>query len=127
MPLQSPKPLFTQRVSVAVPSVTSAATNTVYIPAPFAGRVLKVGVTIGAAVATADGTCTTNINGAANPITGGVITLTSAASAAGNSFSAVPTAANTVNEDDGIGFVFSGSATGGGVAAVWADIRRGPF
>ena len=125
MPVPSPKPLHVVRVVAAVPAVTTAATNTIYLPAPFAGKVIQVGVTIGSAVASADQTCTTNINGAANAITNGVVTVAFTGSAAGNSFTATPSAANTVNENDGIGFVFSGSGTGGGVASVWADVRRG--
>src|SRR5262249_11088343 len=123
MPVPSPVPLQVMRVNGTVSNVSS--TSVAYLGAPFAGRVIQVGATIGAAIATADATCTTNINGAANPITGGAFTLTSTASAAGNSFTATPSAANYVNANDGIGFVFSGTGTAGGSVVLWADIRRG--
>lgn len=123
MALPTSKPLHITRVSASVPAVVAAATNNVSLSAPFPGRVVQVGVNINQAVATADATCTTDVNGTA--MTGGVITVTSAASAKGNSFTATPSALNTVNENDGIGFVFTGSGTAGGVVTVWADVRRG--
>jgi hypothetical protein len=100
MALPNPKPLHLVRVSGTVPAVTSAATNTGSLVAPFQGRVVQVGVTIGAAVATADATCTTDINGTA--MTGGAITVkqSGSASAVWSGSYGVPTALNTVNEND---------------------------
>lgn len=121
MALPNPKPLHTVRVYGSVPTVSS--TSVTSVSAPFQGRVIQVGVTLGAASASADATCTTDINTTA--ITGGVITVTQSGSARGNSFTAIPTGANLVNENDGIGFVFSGSGTTGGTVTCWADIRRG--
>jgi len=110
------------RVNGTVTTVSS--TSVAYVGAPFAGRIIQVGATVGAATATADATCTTNINGAANPITGGVFTVTNG-TAAGGGGSSNPSAANMVNAGDGIGFVFSGTGTAGGTVVLWADIRRG--
>ena len=67
-----------------------------YARVPFRGKVLKVGVVQSGAV------------------TGG---------AAGTLFTAVPTAANDVNEDDIISFTPSG-ATGSATGAFFAVIRR---
>ena len=121
MAMQNPHPLNEVMVSGQLLNVSS--TSTVSMRAPFQGRVLKVGVTLGSAASTADATVTTKINGTA--ITGGVVTVTQAASAQGSTFSAVPTAANLVNEDDSIDATVTGTGTAGGPAAVWAVIRRG--
>ena len=74
MALPTSVPLHITRVSASVPAVVAAATNNISLSAPFTGRVVQVGVTINQAVATADATCTTDINGTA--MTGGVITVT---------------------------------------------------
>jgi hypothetical protein len=128
MPVPTTKPLFTGLVAGAVPAVANTAADTIYLRAPFAGRITKLGVTLGSPVTGADAVCTTNINGVANPITNGVITVTPFAStAAGQTYSTVPSGA-VVNEDDGIGFVFTAAtAAAGGVVQVWAEIRRGSF
>ena len=72
-----------------------------YARVPFRGEVLKVGVVQSGAV-TGTGTVAT---------------------AAGTLFTAVPTAANDVNEDDIISFTPSG-ATGSATGAFFAVIRR---
>lgn len=92
------------------------------IRAPFRGQIVKVGVMVGSVVSTADATCTTSIAGTA--ITGGVLTITTAASAIGDNFSAVPTAANVCNEDDIIKFAMTGSGTAGGHVHCYAVIRK---
>lgn len=99
-----------------------SSTSVVYSRAPFRGKIVKVGVTLSAASASADATCTTNIAG--TNITGGVVTVTQSGSAAGSTFTALPTAANVANEDDYVGFTFSGSGTAGGPVTVWAKIVR---
>lgn len=91
--------------------------------APFQGKIVKIGVMVGSVVSTADATCTTSIAGTA--ITTGVLTITTASSAIGDHFSALPTAANTVNEDDLIKFAMTGSGTTGGPVHCYAVIRRG--
>jgi hypothetical protein len=121
MPLPNPKPLHVSRFNVTVPTVSS--TSVVSIPAPYAGRIIKVGAQLGAASASADATVTTDVNGTA--MTGGQFVITQAGSARGTTGSALPSALNTCNEDDSIGFVFSGSGTGGGTVTVFAEIRRG--
>jgi hypothetical protein len=90
--------------------------------APFTGRVIKVGSMLGAASATADATVTVSIG--ATAITGGSYVITQAASAAGTTSSAVPTAANTCNEDDAILFALTGSGTAGGFVTHYAVVRK---
>lgn len=100
-----------------------SSTSVVSLHAPFTGRIVKVGAVIGATAATGDATLTTNINGTA--ITGGVITVIQTSSTVGQVFTAVPTAANVVKEDDSIGVVVTGSGTLGGPVTVFAKIRQG--
>lgn len=99
---------------------TSLGTTPVvaYVRAPFRGKILKVGVVQNGAV-TGTSTCTTAINGTA--VTGGAITVT--AGSAGSLFTASPTAANNVVEDDVISFTPAG-ATGTVQGHFFAVIRR---
>jgi hypothetical protein len=122
MPIPTTVPLNVDRVNSVVSTVVTGATC--YVSAPFAGTILEVGATNSLATATAPATCTTNINGAANPITGGAFTIASGATA-GTNTSANPTGANVVAKNDTIGFVFSGTGTAGGQVNCYADIRRG--
>ena len=89
-----------------------------YARAPFRGKVLKIGVVQSAAV-TGTATVGTAVNG--NAIAGGSFPVTGGAP--GTLFTAVPTAANDVNEDDVISFTPSG-ATGSVAGAFFAVIRR---
>jgi hypothetical protein len=125
MPLQSSHPLQEVEIYGQLASVVNTAVLSMH--APFQGRVIKVGAVLSAATAAADATLTTNIAGAANPITGGVVIVTQSGSAAGSTFTATPTGANTCNEDDPIGVVVTGTGTGGGPVTVFAKIRRGTF
>lgn len=110
-----------KRLMGSVASVSS--TSLIYLPSPISGQVIEVGAVLGSVASTADATVTTNINGTA--ITTGVVTITQSGSAAGNLFTANPTAARSVVEGDIIGFVFSGTGTVGGPVVVYADIRPG--
>ena len=71
-----------------------SAEATYYLVMPHAGTVTKIWSVTNGAVATADVTITCNIG--ATPITGGVVTIATAGSAAGDVDSATPSAANTV-------------------------------
>ena len=64
----------------------------------------------------------TAVNG--NAIAGGAITVTIAGAAAGQLFSAAPTAAREVNEDDVISFTPSGASGATVGAQMFAVIRR---
>lgn len=85
-----------------------ASAAAAYVRAPCRGYVTKVGGVTGGVITTADATVATAINGTA--ITGGSITITVAGAAAGQHFSATPTAANFVNEDDVVSFTPSGAS-----------------
>jgi hypothetical protein len=77
--------------------------------APRAGAITKVWSKIHAALATGDAVLTGKIG--ATAITGGVLTITQAGSAAGDLDTAEPTAANVVAEGDEISFTVSGPNT----------------
>jgi hypothetical protein len=99
-----------------------ASPEAAYIRAPFRGRVLKVGCVTQGAITTADAAIATAING--TTITGGAISVTVAGAAAGQLFSALPTAARDVNEDDVISFTPSGASGASIGAQMFAVIRR---
>jgi hypothetical protein len=118
MALSSPHPLHEDTVQGFSSSI-GATPIAAYGRAPFRGRIIKVGVVQSAAV-TGTGTLTVAINGTA--VTGGAVTYT--AGGAGTNFSAVPTAANNVVEDDVISFTPAG-ATGASITGyVYAVIRK---
>jgi hypothetical protein len=99
-----------------------ASPEAAYIRAPFRGRVLKVGCVTQGAITTADAAIATAING--SEITGGAITVTVAGAAAGQLFSALPTAAREVNEDDVVSFTPSGASGASIGGQMFAVIRR---
>jgi hypothetical protein len=91
-----------------------------YMRAPFRGKIIKVGCVTQGVITSADCTVTTAIAGTS--ITGGAITVTVSGAAAGQHFSAAPTGANDVNEDDVVSFTpagASGSTIGGQMYAVF--------
>lgn len=85
--------------------------TTYYMVMPHAGTITKIWSVIDGAVLTADVTITANIG--ATPITNGVVTITTAASAAGDIDSATPSAANTVTAGQAINLVVAGGGAGG--------------
>jgi hypothetical protein len=99
-----------------------ASPEAAYVRAPFRGRIMKVGCVTQGVVTTADATIATAVNG--NAIAGGAITVTVAGAAAGQLFSAAPTAAREVNEDDVISFTPSGASGATVGAQMFAVIRR---
>ena len=82
-----------------------------YLVCPHAGTISKISTVIDGAVATADITITAAIG--ATGVTGGVVTIATAASAAGDLDSATPTAANTVTAGQAVNFTVTGGGAGG--------------
>lgn len=117
MALPENHPLSEAQVT-AYSSSIGATPLVAYARAPFRGKVLKVGVIQDGAV-TGTAAVATAINGTA--VTGGALSVTGGA--AGTLFSATPTAANDVNEDDVISWTPSG-ATGTVTGQFFAVIRR---
>jgi len=90
-----------------VDDIATAATHR--IVAPVSGTITAIRSVIASALATGDATITARINSV--PVTGGVITVTQAASAAGDVDVATPTAANIVAVGDVIELVVGGANT----------------
>lgn len=90
-----------------------------YVRAPFKGRILKIILNQSGAV-TGSGTLTAAINGTA--VTGGVISYTGGS--AGTAFTATPTAAYNVLEDDVVSLTPAGAT---GSQTGWAQVvfRKG--
>jgi len=82
-----------------------------YLVCAHAGTISKISTVIDGAVATADITITAAIG--ATGVTGGVVTIATAASAAGDLDSATPTAANTVTAGQAVNFTVTGGGAGG--------------
>lgn len=82
-----------------------------YVVCPHAGTINKIWTVTDAAVATADITVTGSIGGVA--ITGGAVTIATAASAAGDVDSATPSAANVVTAGQAVKLTVTGGGAGG--------------
>lgn len=88
-----------------------SAEATHWMVSPVAGTISKIYTVTDGAVATADITVTAKLG--ATAITGGVVTIATAASAAGDVDVATPTALNTVAAGGAINFVVTGGGAGG--------------
>lgn len=92
--------------------IADGSADTVYYAVcPHAGTINKIWTVIDGAVLTADITVTAAIG--ATPITNGVVTIATAASAAGDIDSATPTAANVVTAGQAVNFTVAGGGAGG--------------
>lgn len=96
-------------VCVDIPDGSAEAVY--YAVSPHAGTISKIWTVTNGAVATADITITAAIG--ATPVTNGVVTIATAASAAGDIDSATPTAANTVTAGQAVNFTVTGGGAGG--------------
>jgi hypothetical protein len=97
------------------------ATTVAYYVAPFGGRLTKIQSVLHAAITTADAVLTAKINTVA--VTGGVVTIATASSAAGDVDSASPTAANLVKAGDVIS-IESDGASSSAIATGYFKIDR---
>lgn len=105
-------------VPVAVASLNG---STVYrVVAPVAGTIVAIRSVISGALATGDATLTAAIGGVA--VTGGVITITQAGSAAGDVDAVLPSAANTVAVGDVVSVTVGGTNSASVGASVLLDI-----
>lgn len=104
-----------QLVSVSIPDCTAADTR--YVPMPYRGRLIGVYAAIEAAIDTNPLLVTAKIGGTG--VTGGVITIPTAASAAGTVGSTTPSALNTFDAGDAVELEFNGgpASTGGACVA----------
>jgi hypothetical protein len=110
--------LRVERVYAHAADISTAGSY--FVPSPCRGKIIKVGSMINNAITTADDVITMEINGTA--MTGGGWTIAFTSSAAGDLDTAVPTAANNVNEGDAIEFINSGASDTTCAAVFFADI-----
>jgi hypothetical protein len=82
-----------------------------YLVCPHAGDIKSIQTVIDGAVSTADITITSKIG--ATGITGGVVTIATSSSAAGDIDSATPSALNTVTAGQAVNFTVTGGGAGG--------------
>jgi hypothetical protein len=88
------KPLNVVPMMVKITDVSTADEH--YLAPGFRGRIKKILTALGGAIGTADADITVKIDGVA--VTGGVVTIATAGSAAGDLDSAVPTANDEFTE-----------------------------
>lgn len=88
-----------------------SADATYFLVSPHAGTISKIWTTIDDVVSTADITITPNIG--VTPVTNGLVTIATAASAAGDVDSSTPSAANVLTAGQAMNFVVAGGGAGG--------------
>ena len=91
-------PLSRRYITVTIDDISTA--GQVYVAPGFTGRIVKATSCIAGAIGTADADLTLKISGTA--VTGGVITVATASSAAGDVDECVPTALNEFGPADHI-------------------------
>lgn len=109
-----------KKVYLTVELADVSTASTAYLPSPVAGNITKIQTIINGAIATADAVITGKI--ATTAITGGVVTIATASSAAGDVDSASPSAANTVAVGDNINFTTNGASTNTVKATILVEI-----
>jgi hypothetical protein len=98
-----------------------SAASSAFAVSPVRGTIVKMGSVIYNAITGADSAVTSKIAGTS--ITNGSWTITQSGSAAGDVDTAIPTAANVVNEDDNIEFISDGASSTTCPAMFFAVIR----
>ncbi len=97
--------------TVSLDIADGSAEGVYYTVCPHAGSISKIWTVTDGAVATADITVTAAIG--VTGVTNGVVTIATAASAAGDVDSATPTAANVVTAGQAVNFTVTGGGAGG--------------
>lgn len=103
----TPPPLQNRFVTVQIEDISTAGQK--YVVPGFRGKIKKAWSVINGAIATADADLTLKIGGTA--VTGGVITVATASSAAGDIDSCTPSAANTFTPSQAIEVETDGAST----------------
>lgn len=103
-----PRPRITdERVYLTIGGIELDGTAAYRLPSPVAGTITRITTILEGALTTGNATLTGRIGGTA--ITGGVVTITQAASAAGDVDSVAPSALNTVDVGDDINLTVGGT------------------
>lgn len=109
-------------VPIRATTIAGAGSPVYRVLAPCAGTVSLIRSIIEGALTTGNAVLTAAING--TPITTGVITIEQAASAAGDKDSCIPTAANTVAENDELSWTVTGAQDAAVAANGYFEITR---
>lgn len=96
------------RIAVSIRITDISAPDTDWIPAPMAGTIVGIAVTLHNAITAADTTLTFRINGVA--ITGSTIVCAFTGSAPGSTFTSTPSANNTVAQWQPIEIITDGAS-----------------
>lgn len=107
MPYPYIPPLQSRFIQVQIEDISTAGQK--FVVPGFAGKIKKIWSVINGAIATADADLTAKIGGTA--VTGGLITVATAGSAAGDVDEAVPTALNSFTDGDAIEIETDGAST----------------
>lgn len=116
--------LGVNKVYVPLRVATLVGTGVYWVYSPYAGTVTAVISITEGVLTTGDATLTAKIGRPGVAITNGVITITQVGSAAGDSDSATPTAANTVAVGDPLSLTVGGTNATATVANCWFEITR---
>jgi hypothetical protein len=111
-----------QRAFVPLRVATLVGSGVSRVLSPVAGKIVAISSVIEGVLTTGDATLTAKIGGVA--VTGGVITITQAGSAAGDKDFASPSAANTVAVGDELSMTVGGTNATATVANVLFEIER---
>lgn len=101
-------PLQNRFITVEIPDISTADQR--YVVPGFRGKIKKIHSALNGAISGADADLTAKIGGTA--VTGGLITVAQASSAAGDVDTATPSAANTFTESQAIEIETDGASTG---------------
>lgn len=114
--------LGAHRIYLTLTGVALDGTDTYRLPAPLAGTITAIRTVIDGALTTGNATLTAAIEGA--PVTGGVVTITQAGSAAGDTDLAEPSAANVVAAGEAIELTVGGTNDAARTATVTVEITH---
>ena len=103
----TPPPVSRRFITAQIADVSTA--GQIYVVPGFAGKIVKIYTALNGAIATADVDITPKIGGTA--VTGGLITIATASSAAGDVDSSTPTALNTFTAGQAIEIETDGAST----------------
>ena len=119
MPYPVRPPVSRRFITVDIADISTAGQT--YVAPGFDGKIIKAHSTIGGAIATADADLTLKIGGTA--VTGGVITVATSSSAAGDVDTCTPTALNSFTSGQAIEVETDGASTNTVEVAVTLELE----
>lgn len=114
-------PVGNRFLTVEIDDISTAGQK--FVVPGFAGRIKKIWSVINGAIATADADLTAKIGGTA--VTGGLITVATSSSAAGDVDFATPTAKNSFTDGDAIEIETDGASTNTVAVVITLELEVG--